>query len=165
MRRYAGLRVSDSNGQTDPPPLRPPMGEGRGEGSPSSRPFSGLYRKAVSPSAAAQNNAARLRANESTPERVLWSKLRNRKLGGLKFRRQHPIGPFVADFYCDEVGLVVELDSRFHNDRMQQDAARDAWMRERRITVIRVTASDLARNESGVLRTILREAQELRDRE
>jgi very-short-patch-repair endonuclease len=54
--------------------------------------------------------ARTLRADQSDAERLLWGSLRNRKLGGWKWRRQAPLGPFIADFYCAEAELVVELD-------------------------------------------------------
>ena len=73
-------------------------------------------------------NETDLREITPSPEIVLWSKLRKQQLGGFKFRRQHAIGPYVADFYCAQVLLVVEVDSSYHAGRQEQDAARDAWM-------------------------------------
>ena len=99
-----------------------------------------------------------LRDNQTPPEAVLWSYLRGRRLGGLKFRRQHPIDPFTADFFCQDAGLIVELDSSYH-DRAR-DTARDAWCAERGIETLRVTAGDLARDPDAVLRTILSRARE-----
>ncbi len=104
------------------------------------------------------DNAKRLRRESTPPERVLWSRLRNRKLGGLKFRRQQSIGAYVADFYCAEAKLVVELDSGMH-DRAR-DERRDAWMRGEEIETFRVQARELRANEEGVLNTILRVARE-----
>lgn len=121
--------------------------------------------KAVASTARSENNSTRLRADQSTPEKVLWSRLRNRKLGGLKFRRQHPLGPFVADFFCAEVGLVIEIDSSYHSDRRDLDVARDRWMQDRGLTVLRFTAGELAKNESGVLSEIVRTAQALSAKE
>ena len=107
------------------------------------------------------NNAATLRSETTPPEGVLWSKLRNQQLDGFKFRRQHAIGPYVADFFCAQVLLVVEVDSSFHAGRQNQDNARDAWMNAQSITVLRVTASELAKNEEGVLLKILLTARRL----
>jgi len=59
-------------------------------------------------------SARRLRREQTAPEGVLWSHLRNRRLGGLKFRRQQAIGPYVADFFCAKARLVVELNGRMH---------------------------------------------------
>jgi len=101
-----------------------------------------------------------LRSGSSTPERVLWSHLRARQTGGLKFRRQHAIGPYVADFYCAQAKLVVEIDGLVHESRAERDAARDGWMSERGIRVVRLSASDVARDRDAVLRLILKKAEE-----
>ena len=74
------------------------------------------------------NLARELRRDSTFPERLLWSRLRNRGLFGLKFRRQHPIGPFVIDFYCRESSLAVELDGRSHEGRESYDDARTDWL-------------------------------------
>lgn len=93
----------------------------------------------------------------TVPEVVLWQRLRRGGLGGLRFRRQHPLGPYIADFYCHECRLVVEADSGYH-DR-DQDNERDHWMKERGIRVVRVTAGQIAQDLEAVLRLILREAE------
>jgi very-short-patch-repair endonuclease len=89
-------------------------------------------------------NARRLRREMSIPERVLWKYLRDRRLGGLKFRRQHPIGPFVADFYCHDAKLVVEIDSGFHLGRQEEDARRTEWLESQGLAVIRTSASEIS---------------------
>lgn len=104
--------------------------------------------------------ARSLRREQSPPEGVLWSALRNRRLGGLKFRRQHSVGPFVVDFYCADAHLIVELDSSYHDGRRAQDAARDRELESRGLRVFRVTASELAKNPDAVLETILRLARD-----
>jgi len=96
------------------------------------------------------------------PERVLWSRLRAKQLAGLKFRRQHALGPYVADFYCAEGCLVVEVDGRGHEVRRDRDDARDAWMRVHGVRVLRVlraSASEVSRDLESVLRLILKEAR------
>ena len=82
---------------------------------------------------------------------ILWKRLRSRRLADLKFRRQHPLGPFIADFYCHEAGLVVELDSAAHDGRRNRDERRDEWMCERGIETLRVRAADVNTNLDGVL--------------
>ncbi|MFG0274420.1 MAG: endonuclease domain-containing protein [Phycisphaerales bacterium] len=113
--------------------------------------------------------ARTLRRNTTPPEAVLWKHLRARRLGGWKFRRQQPIGPFVADFYCADAKLVVEIDSRAHNGRLDRDAARDKWMASDGIETLRVTASDITKNLDGVLQGIAhvvrRRLEQLRDKE
>ncbi|MGJ8636588.1 MAG: endonuclease domain-containing protein [Phycisphaerales bacterium] len=118
-------------------------------------------RRPTHPTDRAISNAANLRSSTTPPESVLWKKLRNRQLDGFKFRRQHPIGPYVADFYCARVQLVVEVDSSYHAGRQDQDKARDDWMNTQSITVLRVTASELAKNEEGVLSEICSTARRL----
>lgn len=106
------------------------------------------------------DRARMLRRKQSPPEGVLWSRLRGKKLAGIKFRRQHPIGPFVVDFCCVEAMLVVELDSIYHTYQRDSDAARDAELRRRGYEVMRITAGDLATNKAGVLSTIQRIVEE-----
>jgi very-short-patch-repair endonuclease len=71
-----------------------------------------------------------LRRTSSATERRLWKELRRSRLGGLCFRRQQPIGPFVVDFFCPSAGLVIELDGPFHSEpgAPERDAARTAWL-------------------------------------
>ena len=101
-------------------------------------------------------NAKRLRREMSLPEVLLWRALRNRP-GGLKFRRQHPAGPYVLDFYCDAVKLAVEVDGEAHarGDRPLRDAARDAWLRARKVRVLRVPAGEVLHDVSAVVLYIL----------
>jgi very-short-patch-repair endonuclease len=72
-------------------------------------------------------------------EQLLWQFLRNRQRCGKKFRHQHPLGPYTADFYSAEAKLVVEVDGSPHQtaEGKQKDAARDAWMRLQGIEVLR----------------------------
>ncbi len=92
-----------------------------------------------------------LRAASSMPERILWWRLRNRQFRGLKFRRQHPMGVYVADFYCDELRLVVEVDGSDHSHRRARDAGRDRWMTGEGLRVIRVSASAVSADAQAVL--------------
>ena len=101
------------------------------------------------------HRAKQLRQEMTPPERQLWSKLRRKQLGGFRFRRQHPIGPYVADFYCHKAALIVEVDSNYHASSKSTDAARDKFFRERGIETLRVTAGDIASNIDGVRSTIL----------
>jgi very-short-patch-repair endonuclease len=94
----------------------------------------------------------------SVPERLLWSALR-RQQTGLRFRRQHPAGVYVLDFYCDSVKLCVEVDGLSHDFSAAQDAARDRWLARRGVRTLRVSAQDVLRNLDGVLQYIVAEAQ------
>jgi very-short-patch-repair endonuclease len=91
----------------------------------------------------------------SLPEVLLWVQLR-RGQAGARFRRQHPLGPFVLDFYCSEAKLAVEVDGIGHSmgDRPQRDARRDGWLKGRGIRVARFPATEVLDNLDGVVRTI-----------
>jgi len=87
-------------------------------------------------------NAKRQRQNMSPPEVRLWALLR-RSRGGVRFRRQHPIGPYVADFYCPAAKLVIEIDGQIHNFTVERDLARDESIRGLGIQIMRISASDV----------------------
>ncbi|UUL82430.1 endonuclease domain-containing protein [Sphingomonas qomolangmaensis] len=99
--------------------------------------------------------AKRLRRTMSLPEVLLWQQLRRRP-GGQRFRRQHPAGPYVLDFYCDAVKLCIEVDGEAHSrgNRPENDAARDAWLHARGVRTLRISASDVLSNLDAVMRHI-----------
>jgi very-short-patch-repair endonuclease len=101
------------------------------------------------------DTARKLRSEMSLPEVLLWRELRGERLGA-KFRRQHPIGPYIADFYCSAANLVIEIDGFAHDcgDRPVRDAERDHWMAAKGITVVRVLATDVLRDMDSVLTRI-----------
>ena len=78
----------------------------------------------------------------SLPEGLLWKRLRNRQFDDFWIRRQHPIGPYILDFYCDEAKLAIEVDGHSHGteDRPERDARRDAWLEVRGIRTLRLRA-------------------------
>ena len=90
----------------------------------------------------------------------LWALLKGRKLANLRFRNQAPIGDYVADFYCPEARLVIEVDGRDHLNQQGHDAKRDAWMNSTGIMVIRITPTQLAKDIDAVCRTISHHARE-----
>ncbi|MEM9662763.1 MAG: DUF559 domain-containing protein [Planctomycetota bacterium] len=104
--------------------------------------------------------ARQLRQDQSLPEAILWKHLRAGRLGGFKFRRQHPAGPYVLDLFCQQAGLCVEIDSSYHADRQQRDKARDAWLAKCGIETMRVLARNVTKNLDGVLSMILRRCRE-----
>lgn len=149
-----------------PLPLR-----GRGQGvrasvslisSPARRTRVLRPRKGMTPSEARYlktQRARSLRKRSSIPERMLWRALRDRRTG-LKFRRQHPIGPYTADFYCHEARLVVEVDGYWtHVGRRNEDRVREAWMMGRGILTLRVSASSVTEHASGVAEFIAGRAE------
>ena len=101
--------------------------------------------------------ARQLRREMTPQEAKVWERVRGRRLGGFKFRRQQVIDGFIADFYCAEVGLVLELDGAVHEDQVEYDANRDRVIAEKRLTVARVP-NDRIDNE---LETVLSETEEL----
>ena len=109
------------------------------------------------PSPDAIARARGLRRDATFPERLLWSRLRGRQLAGMKFRRQHAIGPFITDFYCDEARLVVEVDGMSHDRRAKADKQRSAFLRQEGFRIFRVTNDDVLEDVDVVLMGILRE--------
>lgn len=101
--------------------------------------------------------AKELRKNMTETEHLLWEKIRNRKLNGLKFRRQHPISIFIADFYCHEIRLVIELDGGIHEntDQKEYDEGRTAELENLGISVIRFTNEEILNSIDNVLCNIL----------
>ncbi|WP_346770443.1 endonuclease domain-containing protein [Sphingomonas sp. AOB5] len=100
--------------------------------------------------------AKKLRAGMTLPEVLLWQALRKRP-GGLKFRRQHPAGPYILDFYCDTVRLCVEIDGEAHDrgDRPQRDEARDDWLARKRVRTLRIPAREILADLDAVVRHII----------
>jgi very-short-patch-repair endonuclease len=96
-----------------------------------------------------------LRRQPTRAEAAFWELVRDRRLDGLKFRRQHAVAGYIADFYCAEATLVVELDGPIHDERSEADAYRDSLIAERRITVLRIKNADLEWDPRAVL-TLLR---------
>ena len=101
-------------------------------------------------------SARRLRAKATPTEILLWKRLRSIETEGTHFRRQVPIGPYVADFACMAARLVIELDGSQHNTdaRRARDDRRTRWLEAEGYRVIRFWNNDLAHNMNGVLETI-----------
>jgi very-short-patch-repair endonuclease len=97
--------------------------------------------------------ARHLRKNMTEAEHLLWRHLRAHRLCGEKFRRQHPIGPYIVDFMHCGARVVIEADGGHHNVSAS-DAARDAWFRNRGFTVLRFWNDEILLNIDGVLEVI-----------
>ncbi len=95
-----------------------------------------------------------LRRTLTEPERILWSRLRNRQLGGYKFRRQHPIGPYITDFACLNPRLVIGLDGRIHSKQKDYDEARTIFLVSQGFEVIRFRNVEIYQQLQVVLDTI-----------
>src|SRR5438094_10533448 len=101
--------------------------------------------------------AQHLRKNPTRAEKRLWARLRNRKAAGLKFRRQHPIGRRVVDFFCEEAKLAVELDGSGHRRHFTeyQDLDRELELYERGVRVLRFGNRAVLSNVDAVVDTII----------
>src|SRR3990172_12450509 len=96
-----------------------------------------------------------LRKTMTDAERWLWQRLRNRELAGWKFRRQHPIGPFIVDFVCIEKRIVVEIDGGQHAENLESDAKRSQYLKEKGYHVFRFWNNDVLQEGESVLSVIL----------
>ncbi|HNB26135.1 MAG TPA: DUF559 domain-containing protein [Alphaproteobacteria bacterium] len=103
------------------------------------------------------SRARQLRATQTDVERLLWLRLRDRRLNGAKFRRQVPLGPYIVDFVCMDSRLVIELDGSQHADQTSYDAARTDFLKSQGYRVLRFWNNELLENEQGVLTTIVNE--------
>ena len=101
-------------------------------------------------------NAEALRVRSTDAEKILWQLLRAKRFCGLKFRRQHPINRFIADFYCDKLKLVIELDGGYHlrRDVKEYDEGREFMLKEFGLTVIRFTNEEIETDIQSVLAKI-----------
>ncbi|MCC7015994.1 MAG: endonuclease domain-containing protein [Rhodospirillales bacterium] len=100
-------------------------------------------------------NARSLRKTMTDAERRLWSALRARRLGGHKFRRQYPVGPYILDFACLDRRIAVEADGGQHAGN-EADRRRTTWLKARGWQVLRIWNNDILANTEGVVRIILR---------
>ena len=106
--------------------------------------------------------AREFRGRATEAETILWERLRDRRTGGLKFRRQHPVGQFVLDFYCVDAALAVEVDGGVHAERRELDALRQEFLKERGITTVRFANKEVVDDLNTVLARILELATEPR---
>ena len=107
--------------------------------------------------------AKELRLNQTDSEIILWQSLKNRRCHGLKFRRQHPIISFIADFYCHEKRLVVEVDGSVHDDieTKERDENRTFELERYGLKVIRFSNNEIKNNLTQVLETIYKISQSI----
>jgi len=98
--------------------------------------------------------ARELRARQTDAENLLWGLLRNRRLFGLKFRRQYPLRPYILDFYCHEVKLAIELDGGQHAERLHYDQQRTARLANQGIKILRFWNHEMLQETESVLEII-----------
>ena len=124
----------------EPTSLAPKGGEGRVRGAVSEdlRPY-----------------ARKLRQAQTDAERRMWMLLRDRRLSGVKFRRQHPIGAYIADFCCPEARLIIEIDGGHHASHRNADATRSRVVEAAGYRVLRFWNNEVLGNTAGVLHRIV----------
>jgi very-short-patch-repair endonuclease len=105
------------------------------------------------------HNARELRRSLTLTETKLWQRLRNNSLDGYKFRRQTPMGSYILDFCCFSASLVIEIDGASHDERLEYDEQRTAWLNEQGFKVMRFTNQEILQNLEGILETILMECE------
>ena len=116
----------------------------------------------ISSTKLARQLARELRKNRTPAEKILWQKLRNRMFSDLKFLRQHPIFYkwdkklkfFIADFYCHDIKLVIEIDGKIHDKQKNYDQIRSEIINIKNIKVIRFTNNEIFSNIDMVLRKL-----------
>ena len=125
-------------------------------GATPSPPSSSLSRLRERAGVRAASRARVLRSSSTDAERLLWSKLRDRRLAGHKFRRQHPVGSFFADFACIECLLIVELDGGRHyeDEAQRRDATRTVVLKEHGFEVLRFSNREVLGETDSVLQVI-----------
>lgn len=140
-------------GASPPPPSSSsPQVEGGTGGEAARTPQTGQLREKLKP-------LARQKRREPTPaEDRLWQSLRDRQIGGMKFRRQHVIGQFVVDFYCPEANLIVEVDGPIHEYTPEEDSIRRAYLEGLGMRILRVTNDEVTHDLEAVLARIRTEA-------
>lgn len=109
---------------------------------------------------ASRGNAQELRKTLTPAERLLWSYLRDHQLGGLKFRRQHPVGPYVLDFFCPAAKLGIELDGGIHEALSEYDQDRTAHLAQWGYRIIRFSNDDILLHLNRSLARILEAARQ-----
>ena len=113
-------------------------------------------------SAAKAERARELRREMTPAERLLWERLRGRRLNGLKFRRQQVIDGFIADFYCHAAGLVVEVDGAVHRAQTAYDEQRTQVLKTRDLRVLRLSNDQVVQDIEGALERIAEQCEVFR---
>ena len=136
--------------------ISPSLREGRASarGGPRTSENDSEYMTRNRPDSLATNRARSLRRNQTRSEGLLWSILRTKQLCGLKFRREHRVGPWITDFACVERMLVVEIDGGYHDETVADDLRRQENLQQLGWTVIRFADDDVEKDTEAVGRAI-----------
>ena len=111
-------------------------------------------KQSLDANAAIKDKAKKLRRNMTEAEKLLWSKLRNRKVKGIYFRRQHPYGIYILDFFYFEANLVIEVDGLIHLSKHENDLERTKYLESSGLTIIRFKNADIENRIGWVLEKI-----------
>ncbi len=150
------LGKNPSIGEQGNPTTPAPLSLGRGAGGEGLSELAGRNRQ-ISP--VLLERARELRKAQTPAEQILWECLRNRQLHNAKFRRQHNIDQIIADFYCHEAHLIIELDGGIHRQRQTEDRIRDDWATTHSFTVLRITNDQILNHLEPTLTQILQHLQ------
>ncbi len=102
-----------------------------------------------------RSKARQLRRNATDAERALWQEIRRRQLGGYRFRRQHPVGEYIVDFFCFEKGRVIELDGGDHAEQNEYDVNRTRYLESQGFMVLRFWNAQVMQEMEAVKQAIL----------
>jgi very-short-patch-repair endonuclease len=105
---------------------------------------------------AIRQRSRELRQPQTPAEQNLWAFLRGEQLAGYKFRRQHPIGFYIVDFYCAQAKLIIEIDGDSHSEQIEYDQDRTEWLESLGYRVVRFTNLEVRENISAVIENILK---------
>ena len=122
-----------------------------------------VYGQKVSP--AKKERARELRREMTPEEKILWHYLRGRNMSGFKFRRQQVIDGFIADYYCHEIGLILEIDGGIHETQKDYDTERDRIIQSRGLNVYRITNGDIRKNLYATLSHLRKTCLELAEQQ
>jgi very-short-patch-repair endonuclease len=111
-------------------------------------------KQSLDANAAVKGKAKKLRKKMTESEKILWSRIRNRKVKGMYFRRQHPYGIYILDFFCFEANLVIEVDGLIHLSRHEYDLERTKYLEASGLTIIRFINADIVNRIGWVLEKI-----------
>ena len=114
-----------------------------------------MTRRPANPERTARNRG--LRQRQTKAESLIWTVLRAKRLAGLKFRRQHPIGPYIVDFACVEKDIVIELDGGYHEYQYDKDGVRQAFLESQGWQVLRFSNEDVLLDVEAVAISIARQ--------
>ena len=104
--------------------------------------------------------ARSLRKGSTNAENLLWKQLRAKRLLGLKFRRQEPIGKYIVDFVCHEKKIIIELDGGQHSEHEEKDQKRDEWFRSEGFKILRLWNNDVLSQTEEILEIIAKKCLE-----